>query len=1109
LAVADRDSADPISFGAAWLQGWQTTALPDQPDYTPPASAQRPVSDPNVSTVMVLPDPNSGNGKSEKTIELVGFVVRGRLLYERLQVDDLDSLITPDGKRWLPLLRVLRAFRFKVQEQGSTIRSAVEGVGDVELDVAKKQIQIKDQTSSIELLEAVSEITMKADIYVSPEDMSRILDMQMVWNVELYAYVVQADRKLSIWDIGSGKSLFSTQAKFVEMDLPEALPSANRSREPLQLMQVDWRSSYNWSGSTSGGAQERSGSHVVNLDGPRETFWGNVENGQYKVRISHPGLVWANQQGWRWTSEDPYLAHADWFEWTYRLPSAEITVGDSGFGLSDLVYPTFTATGVRINGLVGWTAEELKTDRSSMGMRQYFGRTHVFEGPAPLGATAELLLNGRTIDVQKVFSRADSPPGIGIYRFEGVELFNGILNEITILIREENGNEIRVEKSVMGTPQLVPQGRAAYLGIVGSKRESTVLGKRVLDAGDFYGYVTGGRVLYGLTDQLTIGTTVASEQDYNHRFLTQANSFGTRRYPASSNQAGVTLSYLPVDNLMLSGETAGSQEVEAEGQGTYVDMAMRLRAQYLPTQKVTVDADALNLQPHYFDGVDPEVSDRRGGEVGLRWNLLNKWTVEGGAGEVRNNLNGQLDHTTVVDYQNMGFVSTILPRSALTGKLHHLGVNAGADSRILTELSLNVMPARDLSLYGRVLLGQDLTVEEDDRFLSLLRLRHAPPSLRPSQYWALRKSLDSNNSVGLAYNDARVERTVSFLYDLRVPLENHPLLLHTEFLRELMDQPEGGDYGFRGRCEYLLDRVGYNSLGASAEYRHGAYSFFLYLNIMNLYSHHDGRFTNVNETRVRTAYGAIHGKVFLDYNGNHQLDPNEPGVPKVKVCLGEMTNTLTDKKGYYVLPAPAETSEVRVYLDPSTVSAVYSVTNGTQLAKVYRDSLTEVNLSLAPLISVVGRVVVAIDPNAPQAKAVDPNAPILSATVVPGKDPNALAKDAGNSKPVSGIRVYVTDPESNRLVTDSVTGEDGGYYFGELRPGKYLLHIDPKTVAKQYKLVEQERPIEIQSTKEEFMEIKLPDFVATVKSESKTSDDTSVKGKKEKTLKTDPNQTPQ
>jgi hypothetical protein len=1114
VAVAAPESSDPNAPDRSAAQSGREGVSPAPPGRATPASVPRRASDPNTSTVVVAPDPATEGPKKETTTELIGFVVRGRWLMERLQVDDLDSVVTPDGKRWLPLLRILHAFRFNVEEQLGIIRFTVEGVGDVELDVAKKQTQIRGQTSPIEFLQAVSEITTKADIYLSPEDLSKILDMELVWNAELYAYLIQLDRKLSIWDLRSSKSLLSQKTQYVEADLPEALPPANRSRDPLQLVELSWRPSYSWNRRGSGGSAAQSSSHVVNVDGPRETLWGNVENGQYKVQVSHPGAMWSNSQGWRWSAGEPYAAHLDWFEWTHRLSSAEVTVGDSAFGLSDLIYPIFTATGVRVNGLAGWTAEELKADRSGLGLRQYFSRTRVFEGPAPIGATAELIVNGRTFDVQKVFAQADSPPGMGIYRFEGIELFNGVLNEIAILIKEANGNETRVERSIMGAPQLLPKGRATYAGLLGSKRESGQLGGQFVETGDFYGYITGGKVLYGLTDRLTVGTILASQQDHYHRYLSESGSvFDKRTYPESSEHAGTTFSYLPLDNVMLSGDVAGSQAQKSafSGAGTgrqaqesdrYSDMAARVRTEYLPTQKLSLNLDLLNLGSDFFDGVDPDVRDRRGGELGLAWKWHRNWTLDAGVGEVRNNLEGQLDHTTVVDYQTMGLLTTVLPRTALSTKLYNLEVSTEEDSRLLTEFGLRVMPTQDLSIYGQVLVGKDLAVEEDDRFLSLLRLPHAPLHLRPSQNWTIRKTLNPSNSIGLAYNDTSLEQALSFLYDFRVNVKNRPLRVHTEFIKELRNDSGGDDYGFRGRCDYPFDRTGYNNLGAAVEYRHGDYAFLLYLNLTTLFSRHEGRFTNITESRVRPVYGAVHGKVFLDYNGNHLLDANEPGVPNVRVSLGEMTGAVTDKNGYYILSTPPDTSEVRVYLDVRSVSAIYTVTHGTQLAKIYRDSLTEVNLSLAPLISIVGRVVT-IDPNAARVKAPDPNAPDFAAMILDVADPNKA------KKPVAGIRIYLSDPQSNRLVADSVTGDDGSYYLGDIQPGRYVLRADAKTLPKQYELAEQERMIEVQSTREEFVEISLPELVVAVKSEPETPDDVPIEGKNEKTLKADPNQVPQ
>lgn len=1045
-------------------------SLPGTTNQAAPSSDPNSSGDPNSPILAPPPDPNSTPPAAKTATELVGFVVRGRRLVERLQINDLDSLVLPDGRRLLPLLRILRVFRVSIEEHVNALRFSPEGVGMVELDLIRKQIQVKGQTRPIEFEQAVSEITMKPDIFISPDDLGKILDMELVWNLELYEYRIQLDRKLSLWKIGTGRSLLADQAQYVEMDVPEALPTADRSPAPLQMVQFEWRPDYNW----RRGVDQKSGSpsdtHSINLGGPRETIWGNASNGQYKVQVSHPNRMWSNTRGWQWAGDDPYVAQVDWFEWVRRLPSAEVTVGDSSFGLGELVYPVFKATGLRINGLVGWSPEELKADRSSLGLRRYFGQPYVFEGPAPIDATVELLLNGRLIETQNVRPDAEAPPGMGIYRFEDIELPSGILNEITIIIRETTGNEIRVERSVVGTPQLVPKGRAAYLGIAGTKRETSRTDKESFDAGDFYGYITGGRVLYGLTDRLTVGTILACERDHFHRFLDDNNSLGRRAYPESSGQAAATMSYLPLDNLILSSDLAQSG---GDGEDGYSDLAARTRIEYLPTRRLSFDADLLDLESDYFDGAEPDAADRRGGETGFSWTLHKKWTLEGGVGQIRDNLDGRLAETTEVDYQSLGFQTTILPKTSFSTTLHHLDVSTENDSRILTELGLRASLSRDLSLFGQVFLGDELSVDDNDRFLSLLKLRHAPRLLRPSQYWALRKSLDPSNTLSLIYNDINTEDTLSLAYDLKADVRGRPLQLRTELIKELTNEPGSKEYGFRVRGDYLFDRVGYNSLGMTGEYRQGDYSFLLYLNIRRLYSHYDKRLIRVNESRIRTAYGAVHGKVFIDYNGNHLAEPDEPGVPDIKVCMGQNLSAVTDKHGYYILSTPARASEVRVSLDPTTVPAIYTVTHGVQTAKVFRDSLTVVNLSVTPLISVVGHVV-AVEPNAPQSSnAPDPE---VSATVLAVADATEAAAPA---KPVVGVHITLSNIESDLLIADSYTAADGSYYLGDIKPGRYRLRVDPKTLPPDHTLVELERIITIEPTREEFIEVALPDFKAT------------------------------
>ena len=248
-----------------------------------------------------------------------------------------------------------------------------------------------------------------------------------------------------------------------------------------------------------------------------------------------------------------------------------------------------------------------------------------------------------------------------------------------------------------------------------------------------------------------------------------------------------------------------------------------MRTEYLPTQKLSLNSDLLSLGPHYFDGVEPEVSDRRGGEIGLSWKLHKNWALESGIGEIANNLDGRLAETTQVNYQSLGMTTTVVPRSSVTVRQRGLDVSTEEEARFLTELGFRTTPATHWSVFGQIFLGNELTVEDNDRFLTLLRLRYAPRHLHPAVLGHPAGS-ESQQRRQSHLRRCPVRRSLSFVHDLNANIRNHPLRVRTEFIRELREEPDGHDYGFRGRCEYLLDRVGYNSFGATAEYRHGAYS---------------------------------------------------------------------------------------------------------------------------------------------------------------------------------------------------------------------------------------------------------------------------------------------
>jgi len=1006
------------------------------------ADTNKPVSDPNTYDFEQFIDPNSAKRASEVTSELVGFVVRGRRLYQRLRVEDMDSLVTSDGKRLLPLLRILHAFKWQVEEELTTLRFSPEGVGPVRIDLEKRELEINGQTRPLSFVQAKSEITFQPDVYLSAEDLGVILDMDLEWDNALYEYRIQLDRMLSVWKLDKGISLLKIRAKRIPIDLPEVLPAADRSQDLLHFLEFNWSPSYQWRS-----PEQSTYTQSARSSTPRETVWGNFNKGQYKIQISHPELIWENnERQCYWKNYDPYIAKTDWFEWVYRLPSSELALGDSSFGLSELIYPTSNVTGIRVNGLTGYNEEELESDRSSLGLRQFFGRPYVFEGTAPLGAAVEILLNDRSIATQEVFPEEGSAPGMGTYRFEDIELPGGILNEVVIVITEANGNEMRVEKSIIGTPRLLPKNRSAYLGVVGSKRELWMSDKKGFEVGDFFGEIASGRLLYGLTDRLTIGGILGFQQDHYHIYLEKESYSDRRSFPESSSHLGGLFSYLPFNKMFLSGEFGISQ---GQGEDKYKDMAFRLRGEYLPSENFSVDMDLLNLGADYFDGQDTDIADRRGGEIGISWKQGRKWTLEGSIGKMRNNLDGQFDQTLLALYMNIGLRTTIIPGTTLTFKLNRLDSNLDSTAKTLSEVRVRTSPFRGLDIYGQSSFGGELELGEHNRFFSRLRLKNAPRFTRPTQYWTIRKSLASGNAVAFTYNDIGIKKTVSVTHNFNTHVKDHPLRVRTEVLQDLLGSGVDGDLKFRNRTEYLLDSVGYKRLGLTAEYQGGEYRVMLYLSIKDLYTRHENKFRNINERRIRTSYGAVHGRVFLDYNDNSRPDPGEPGIPEVKVCLGDIKSTFTDENGYYILPGLPNLSTARIYLDIDTVPAIYTVTHGTQLARIYRDSLTEVNLSLAPMISLAGYVV--------------------------RSDPNE------QSKPISGVRVILTEAGSEQMVGDSLTAEDGSYYIGDVKPGDYNLQVDIETLPPIYELSEPRREIKVVSTKEEFQEIKLPDFVVSYK----------------------------
>jgi hypothetical protein len=164
------------------------------------------------------------------------------------------------------------------------------------------------------------------------------------------------------------------------------------------------------------------------------------------------------------------------------------------------------------------------------------------------------------------------------------------------------------------------------------------------------------------------------------------------------------------------------------------------------------------------------------------------------------------------------------------------------------------------------------------------------------------------------------------------------------------------------------------------------------------------------------------------------MDPDEPGVENVRVISDNINKTLTDKQGYFILPCWGQNKKSRLFLDLDTVPAIYSPTHAIQTAYLSPGSLTEVNFGITPLHSISGFM-----------QAINPDKKI---------------------QPLSGVRIYLTNANDEKKIADSITAQDGSFYIGDIRPGRYYLQVDTATLSPKYIFQDHKMMVEILPKKE-------------------------------------------
>jgi len=853
------------------------------------------------------------------------------------------------------------------------------------------------------------------------------LAIDLQWNERTYAFEARTGRRLKIW--ARETTLADVVAEDLLARLPEALPPAHPRATGLDFMELELY------GQTSL-YEEREGFRRSSLGNLRQTFWGSLAHGRYKLRVAERSLLFDRGT---LQDDDTTPVMVDWGEWTYALRDAEVTLGDSAFGLSDLIFPRVTMTGVRINGVAGGLSPE-EAAAGSPGLARYFVESYNFEGYARAGSRVQLLINDRLVDEREVVADSPTKPGQGAYRFEDVRLEAGVLNDVRLVITDPDGVETQIRKTILPTSRLLPKGRLAYLGAVGTSRE--------IDQWRTRGVFSAARGLYGLSDRLTVGGTVARQHDFFEKIPTDSLVADERGYPTTSTHAGGQVAWHPLDALLVSASAAATQQTEDAG--TFEETAWQGKVDVYPTRDLSLGGEMFRYGPNFFNGQNLHLHDREGYALYGRWRPHAKWTLSGSVGSVRNNLDGDLAETLRVDYVHSEIATTAVPRTNLSAAFDRtLPSSTDEPQNLLTLRGRSQLPW-DVTVYGEVAAEDLLTPAEDTEFFSGLAVPGLALYQTPSAAAAVVKSLSWRQSVSGNYWKTGSRQRASFVHSYRSG-GTAAIQWRTEIGMDIFRRDLAEQYGlhrcfFENRAEYLFDVTGRNRVGLQTRFERDEWTCLLYVSLSNRFALWEDRPVHITDLRVEPDRGAIQGRVFLDYNANARPDPGEPGLEGVKVRVSRTLTATTDSRGYYLLPGLRSGGEVRVALDLETVPATYTPTHGTQRVFVRPRSLTEANLGLAPANWVSGMV------RAPDSQ--------------------------GKFVPLAGVRVSLADRQRRTLVTDSITASDGTYYLGNVLPGQYVLRVDAETLPRGYTVAEPTRSLDV-LPKEEPQDLAMEPFTAS------------------------------
>lgn len=194
--------------------------------------------------------------------------------------------------------------------------------------------------------------------------------------------------------------------------------------------------------------------------------------------------------------------------------------------------------------------------------------------------------------------------------------------------------------------------------------------------------------------------------------------------------------------------------------------------------------------------------------------------------------------------------------------------------------------------------------------------------------------------------------------------------------------------------------------------------------------------------------GLIQGRVFFDTNGNGREDEGESGMPGMRVQIDGERSAMTDASGHFRFRIkPGQYSVALISADLGVRLRASTLTE--QQVTLFTRQTVNLSFGVSNFGTISGRVF---------------NDMFLTG------DPTIT-----NMPGVGGVQLILHPETGGRgQAVTTVVGANGDYEFRNLRPGSYILEIDPSTLPANFRLPAQASwPITVEPLKSFYLDIPL------------------------------------